>query len=120
VPFLQNGDLIEALELALKMDANFVYPVTEYAHPTQRAMRQLPSGQMQFIQPEDELTRTQDLAKSYHDAGQFYWGKVAAWLQQKKMHSDGLGMVIPHWRVVDIDSVDDWKRAENLFGAMNR
>ena len=116
-PFLTVDDLIVALNLLQKVDVNFVYPVTEYAHQIQRAMRQLPSGQMQFLSPECELTRTQDLEQSYHDAGLFYWGKASAWLQHRRMHTDGLGMVIPNWRVVDIDSIDDWKRAENIYKA---
>ncbi len=116
VPFLQVSDLAAALNLAQARNTDFVYPVAEYAHPIQRAMRQLPGGEMQFLTPEHELTRTQDLEKIYHDAGQFYWGKASAWLEQKKMHSDGLGMPIPNWRVVDIDSTDDWRRAELIFG----
>jgi len=120
VPFLQADDLIAAFDLLQNNNVNFVYPVTEYAHPIQRAMRQLSSGQMQFINPENELTRTQDLEKSYHDSGQFYWGKVSAWLEHKKMHTDGLGMVIPSWRVVDIDSMDDWKRAEEIYKVRNQ
>lgn len=117
VPFLQVSDLITGLDLALERNADFVYPVTEYAHPVQRAMRQLSGGKMQYYNPEYELTRTQDLEKSYHDAGQFYWGKASAWLEQKKMHTDGLGMPIPNWRVVDIDSSDDWLRAEQIYKA---
>jgi pseudaminic acid cytidylyltransferase len=116
-PFLQVDDLIVAFDLLHKKNTDFVYPVTEYAHPIQRAMRQLPSGKMQFINSENELTRTQDLEKSFHDSGQFYWGKTSAWLEHKKMHTDGIGMVIPNWRVVDIDSIDDWLRAENLYKA---
>jgi pseudaminic acid cytidylyltransferase len=118
-PFLQVDDLIIAFDLLQKSNADFVYPVTEYAHPIQRAMRQLPSGQMQFISPENELTRTQDLEKSYHDSGQFYWGRASAWLEHKKMHTDGLGIRIPSWRVVDIDSMDDWKRAEDIYKVSN-
>lgn len=120
IPFLHVGDLITALDLAQVRSANFVYPVTEYAHPIQRAMRQLPDGKMQFFCSKYELTRTQDLEKSYHDAGQFYWGKTSAWLEHKKMHTAGLGMPIPNWRVVDIDSEDDWKRAELIFKAINQ
>lgn len=120
VPFLQESDLVNAFNLIQKNDAAFVYPVTEYAHPIQRAMRQLSSGQMQFVNPENELTRTQDLEKTYHDSGQFYWGKSSAWLEHKKMHTDGLGMSIPNWRVVDIDSMDDWKRAEDLYKMRNK
>jgi len=101
-------------------NANFVYPVTEYAHPIQRAMRQLLNGQMQFVNPEYELTRTQDLEKTYHDCGQFYWGKASAWLEHKRMHTDGFGMAIPNWRVVDIDSMDDWKRAEDIYKVHNQ
>ena len=118
-PLLQASDLIASLELLQERDADFVYPVTEYAHPIQRAMRRLPGGEMQFFDPQYELTRTQDLETAYHDAGQLYWGKSAAWLEHKKMHTDGLGMPIPNWRVVDIDSVDDWARAERIFRSAN-
>ncbi len=120
VPFLQTSDLIDAFALMQENDADFAYPVTDYSHPVQRAMRRLPSGQMQFFQPENELTRTQDLEKSYHDAGQFYWGKARAWKARMKMHTAGVGMIVPNWRVVDIDNADDWKRAELLHEVFKR
>lgn len=120
VPFLQTSDLVDALALMQEHDAQFAYPVTDYAHPIQRAMRRLSTGQMQFIQPEHELTRTQDLEKSYHDTGQFYWGKASAWIARMKMHTAAVGLVVPNWRVVDIDSIDDWKRAELLFEILKR
>jgi pseudaminic acid cytidylyltransferase len=115
VPLLRSSDLIKSFNLLEAKDADFVYPVTEYAHPIQRAMYKLPSDQMQFINPEDELTRTQDLIATYHDAGQFYWGKSSSWIENMKMHTDGLGMVIPSWRVVDIDTIEDWVRAEKIY-----
>jgi pseudaminic acid cytidylyltransferase len=118
-PFLRVDDLVKSYGLAIDTDAEFVYPVTEYAHPIQRAMRQMPNDTMQFYSPQFEFTRTQDLEKSYHDAGQFYWGTASAWLENKKMHTDGIGMPIPNWRVVDIDSEDDWKRATIIFESLN-
>jgi pseudaminic acid cytidylyltransferase len=114
VPLLQAGDLTRSFELITSLNCDFVYPVTEFAHPTQRAMRRLRSGRMEFIDQSNELTRTQDLEVTYHDAGQFYWGRASSWTSHKKMHSEGVGMVIPNWRVVDIDTADDWKRAELL------
>jgi pseudaminic acid cytidylyltransferase len=117
-PFLVADDLLESLKIVQTQDAEFIYPVVEYPHPIQRAMRRLSSGGMQFLSSEFELTRTQDLEKTYHDAGQFYWGKANAWLEHTKMHTEGLGYPIPNWRVVDIDTEDDWKRAElvlNVF-----
>lgn len=118
-PLLQVSDLIAAHELLKDRDVDFVYPITEYAHPIQRALRRLDNGKVEFITPRNALARTQDLEKTYHDAGQFYWGKTSAWLEHKMMHTDGLGMPIPHWKVVDIDTTDDWKRAEILFKTLH-
>ena len=56
VPFLQINDLIKSCEILVKADADFIYPVTEYAHPIQRAMRQLSSGTIQFIVSSREIT----------------------------------------------------------------
>lgn len=116
-PFLDIDDLITGFNLLQEREVDFVYPVCEYVHPIQRAMRLLTTGEMQFFNPQFELTRTQDLEVAYHDAGQFYWGTSSAWLAHKNMHSMGLGMPIPNWRVVDIDSPDDWIRAERLYKA---
>jgi pseudaminic acid cytidylyltransferase len=118
-PTLQSSDIARAALLCDEEDASFVYPVTEYAHPVQRAMRRDLTGKMQFLDPAHEMTRTQDLEKTYHDAGQFYYGQANAWRAGLRMHSAGLGLPIPHWRVVDIDTEDDWKRAELVFAALN-
>jgi pseudaminic acid cytidylyltransferase len=120
VPFLQISDLVNAFALMQESDALYAYPVTDYAHPIQRAMRRLPNGHMQLFQPEHELTRTQDLERCYHDTGQFYWGKASAWKARMRMHTAGVGMPVPNWRVVDIDSPDDWKRAELLYEVFKR
>jgi pseudaminic acid cytidylyltransferase len=117
-PFLDPADLAAALEISQARDADFVFPVAHYPHPVQRAMRRLSSGKMQFLHPEHEMTQTQELEPAFHDAGQFYWGKTSAWLAQMRMHSDGLGMPIPSWRVVDIDTEEDWVRAERSFRAL--
>ena len=60
-------------------------------------------------------TRTQDLPNALHDAAQFYWGKPEAWERQLRVfdrHSYPLR--IPYWRVQDIDTSEDWLRAELL------
>ncbi len=70
---------------------------------------------MQPFYPEFQRTRTQDLELAYYDAGQFYWGKVDTWLSNPNIHSGGLGYLIPNWRVVDVDTLDDWTRAEFIY-----
>lgn len=117
-PFTRPDDLINAFELMKATESTFVYPVTEYPHPIQRAMRRNEHGSMQFLHPENELKRTQDFEQTFHDAGQFYWGQAVAWLAQKKMHTDGVGMVVPPWRYVDIDTENDWKRAELMYESL--
>ena len=71
-------------------------------------------GPMEFIFPEFELTRTQDLPVCYHDAGMFYWGKASSWVTGLKMHSNGFGYVMDGKKIVDIDTEYDWARAERI------
>lgn len=111
-PFLTCEDIVNALRLLESSAVPFAYPVAEYPHPVQRAMFRSGDGTMSFMVPEAELTRTQDLPKAYHDCGQFYWGRREAWLRHGRMHSEGVGYVVPGWRIVDIDTPDDWARAE--------
>ena len=114
-PFLNSLDLKNSFKILKKNKNNFVFPITEYAHPIQRAFKLAKKNKLIFFTKKHELARTQDLVKSYHDVGQFYWGSVSNWLSKKKMHSNGIGLPIPKWRVVDIDNLQDWKRAELLF-----
>ena len=118
-PFLRPDDLRAAYKLLNSSGEDFVYPVTEYTHPIFRAVRRSKIGKMSFIFPECEMMRTQDLEATYHDVGQFYWGLADAWLQGKRMHTAGIGMVVPSWRFIDIDTEDDWRRAELIFQTLS-
>ncbi|NDY73270.1 pseudaminic acid cytidylyltransferase [Desulfobacter hydrogenophilus] len=117
VPFICNDDLKDALNLLLKSESEFCFPVTEFPSAVQRALIRLEDGKMKPLYPQFETTRTQDLQPAYHDAGQFYWGNTEAWEKNIKIHSNGIGYVIPNWRVIDIDTPADWKRAEMLFNS---
>jgi pseudaminic acid cytidylyltransferase len=120
VPFIHSDDLKLAFEFLQNSQAGYSFPVTEFPSAIQRALRRSSEGQMQPFYPEYELIRTQDLEPAYHDAGQFYWGKPSAWLSNSRIHSSGIGLPIPNWRVVDIDTPDDWARAEHLYSAFNK
>jgi pseudaminic acid cytidylyltransferase len=117
-PFVQVEDIKTALEMLTNQQAPYCFPITEFPSAIQRAMKRLHRGRMEPFYPEHELTRTQDLDRAYHDAGQFYWGHVDAWLNNPKIHSNGIGHIIPNWRVTDIDTLEDWERAEVLFQVM--
>lgn len=115
VPFLDCEDLKNALSLLRLGSADYCFPVGEYPSPIQRALKKGRGGQLVPFFPEFELTRTQDLERAFYDAGQFYWGSKVAWLEQKNVHSSALGLLIPHLRAVDIDTLQDWERAEVLL-----
>ena len=68
---------------------------------------------------EFEMSRTQDLDRAFHDAGQFYWGKKQAWLTNPNIHKSGLGFLVPWFKISDIDTSEDWQRAEHLFKLRN-
>jgi len=115
VPFIEEKDLKKALSLLEKANSEYSFPVVEYPAPIQRALKLGLGDQVFPFYPEFELSRTQDLERAYHDAGQFYWGRKKAWLANQRVHSSAVGLEIPHFRVVDIDTHDDWKRAEVLM-----
>lgn len=118
VPLLRAEDLLGAHELFLQRDAQYVYPVVQFHSSPWRGMRKPDNGPMAFIYPQYELTRTQDLERCYYDAGQFYWGRTTAWTSGLRMHSNGHGYEVPPWRVVDIDTPEDWQRAELMARAL--
>lgn len=120
VPFIQIEDLKGALTLLTQGEADYSFPVTEFPSAIQRALKRRVDEMMEPFYPQYELTRTQDLERAYHDAGQFYWGKAESWLTNAKVHSSGIGYVIPNWRVVDIDTEEDWERAEKLRASILR
>lgn len=66
------------------------------------------------------MVRTQDLEPAFYDAGQFYWGLAQTWMEGKIVHKHGTGLVIPGWRVVDIDTVEDWQRAELMLAVLKK
>lgn len=118
VPFIQIEDLRGALERLNDSGEDYCFPVTKFPSAIQRALKLLSNGKTRPFYPEFEITRTQDLESAYYDAGQFYWGKVEAWVRNRKIHSSGVGYVIPNWRVVDIDTPEDWERAELIYRAI--
>lgn len=119
VPFIQMADLNAARQLLKASGADYCFPVTEFPSAIQRAFKREENGRTTPLNPEYELTRTQDLEPAYYDAGQFYWGDMRAWLTKTRLHSGGAGLVVPSWRVVDIDTTEDWARAELIYKSLS-
>lgn len=114
-PFIQVDDLMCGCEALQSGDWDYAFTVTDYAAPIFRAFQQTKEGGIEMFYPEHFATRSQDLPVALHDAGQFYWGRPAAWIQNKRIFDyRSKPLLIPRWRVQDIDTPDDWMRAEIL------
>ena len=72
-----------------------------------------------MIWPENRKVRSQDLPTVYHDAGQFYWGKAKAFKDELPMFSKvATPFILPRYLVQDIDTMEDWVRAEAMYKAL--
>ena len=115
-PFVQTDDLKRGWDALNSGNWDYAFTVTDFAAPIFRSFKQTAEGGIEMFFPEHFATRSQDLPIAVlHDAGQFYWGKPAAWLEGKRIfdkHSKPV--LIPRWRVQDIDTLEDWERAEIL------
>lgn len=118
-PFVSPADLRRGLQLIKDTGSRYAFSVTSYAFPIQRAIRITDNGRVAMFNPEHFHTRSQDLEEAWHDAGQFYWGTAAAWCEESPIFGeDSVPVKLPRHRVQDIDTSEDWLRAEWLFQAM--
>lgn len=118
-PFLNAEDLRRGLMQLRASTAQFAFAVTTFPYPIQRALRVTPEGRVGMLFPDNRESRSQDLEVAYHDAGQFYWGRTEAFLANLDMFSaDTVPVLMPRTRVQDIDTEEDWLRAELMLRAL--
>jgi len=113
----------EYLEAGLKKlhsshNKSFAFSVTSFPFPIQRAIS-IDNHEISSIYPEYIKKRSQDLLEAFHDAGQFYWGRPSAFLGNDNLFSNNsVPVIIPRHLVQDIDTLEDWKRAELMYRAL--
>lgn len=114
---LLSAKLLQQAWLQLREEPvlNYVFSAARFSFPIQRALITTEQGVCAF-DPASIGKRSQDLIPTFHDAGQFYWGRTQAWLESKPVFSDNSKMlVLPDHLVQDIDTPEDWHRAELLY-----
>ncbi len=115
-PFVQPEDLRRGLAAMEQEDCAYALSVTTFPFPIQRAVRRDGAGRLEMFEPAQAGARSQDLEEAWHDAGQFYWGTAAAWRAATPIFApSSFGVSIPRARVQDIDTPEDWARAELMF-----
>lgn len=118
-PFVTPDALAEGHAMLARTGATYVFSVTTFPFPIQRALRRADNGAVEMLHPSTMMTRSQDLEECWHDAGQFYWALAATWRGQKGIFAPGAhGLPVPRHRVQDIDTEEDWARAEYMMQAI--
>ncbi len=118
-PFILASDISKGFEKISKANVEYAFSATTFPFPIQRAITVTKDGAVSMVEPKHANTRSQDLVETYHDAGQFYWGKSAAFLTGKAIfapHSQAI--ILPRKRVQDIDTPEDWELAEMLYSVL--
>ncbi len=109
--------LREGLDVLIEDPAlDYAFAALRFPHPVERALARDAAGLASMVSPQHLTTRTQDLPERFHDAGQFYWGRADAWRAGKPVFTARARMIVLEGHeAVDIDTPDDWQRAERLF-----
>ncbi|MDF1582047.1 MAG: pseudaminic acid cytidylyltransferase [Methyloprofundus sp.] len=120
-PFVKKQAIQQAYAQLQQSQADYCFSVTSFAFPIQRAIKITQDKRVDMFYPEHFNTRSQDLEEAYHDAGQFYWGKAEAFKQLKPLFSEYASpFILPRYLVQDIDTLEDWKRAELMYQVLTQ
>lgn len=120
-PFVTAHDVRAAYrKLCDEPVSGYVFTAASFGFPIQRSFRITDDGYCCMFHPEQYNTRSQDLEEAYQDAGQFYWGSAESYLGGKIFFSaDSKPYLLPRYRVQDIDTLEDWRRAELMWRVIN-
>ncbi len=120
-PFITAKKLIEAVDIMKEHNPTSVIPVVPFSFPPQRCFVIDADGKMEYKFKEFSQSRSQDLEKQYHDAGQFYVFNPEKYLKVKGIVlEDIMPLVLSEMEVQDIDNEDDWKIAELKYQLMKK
>lgn len=119
-PLIRTEQLENAFKLLTSKHFDSVISVFPFSYPVQRALH-FRNEKIEMINPEFMNSRSQDLEKTYHDAGQFYFLDVKKFLIHKRLFSNNSGAIfISELQAQDIDNESDWLIAELKYKALHK
>lgn len=118
-PLIQISDLLKGLDIIKENKWDMVFAATSYNYPVSRSFRIKTDKSLEMLFEDKFNSRSQDLENVYHDAGQFYWSKPDIWMGENPGYGSSSSVILlPNWRVQDIDNLEDWRRAELIFSTL--
>lgn len=119
-PFLDEKYLIEGFEKLKNTSAKNAFSCTSMPFPIQRTFKITDDERCEMFFPEYFQTRSQDLEEAYQDAGQFYWTNLNIKSNEIIFGKDSIPIILPRFLVQDIDTLEDWKRAEIMYEVIRK
>ena len=119
-PFVEPSDITGAYELWKRSGADYCLSMCAYDFPWQRACRIDGNGIAVPLDRKSIMIRSQDLEPRFHDAGAFYWASGSVWMSGKSpWETSAAAFLMPESRVLDIDTPEDFRKAELMYRAMH-
>lgn len=119
-PLLQEKYLIEGFNKLRNSNAKIAFSCTSMPFPIQRTFKVTDNERCEMFWPENFMKRSQDLEEAYQDAGQFYWTNLNIKSDDIIFGKDSIPIILPRFLVQDIDTLEDWIRAEYMYEAILR
>ncbi len=114
-PFIQAESLKEGFNRLRQKDAVTAFSVASFSSPILRALETDKAGYLKMVWPNQKNKRSNDLSETYHDAGQFYWSKLNKTNNEIMFGKESIPIILPRYLVQDIDTLEDWRRAEIMY-----
>lgn len=120
-PFITHDIIEKAFALFQQGKPDYLFTANQFLFPIQRALLENENGKIRAFDPENIDKRSQDLPHTFHDAGQLYIAHTSTWLDaSKEIFSENSQMFkLPSYIVQDIDTPEDWKRAEVMYKVLS-
>lgn len=121
-PLLRLQDLKKGFVMLNTGQYDFVMATTEYEFPVYRSLRKV--GDTVVPEFQDSINKkSQELPSLVHDVGQFYWSRPGSFHQSctvfEHPHTRVGTVSIPKKYVQDLDTEEDWQRAEAMYKVLN-
>ena len=113
-PLLKPGDLVKASKVLKKNKV--LLSVTKFDVPTEWSFTKLRNGNLKPSFPKKIFSNSKKFKEKYHDAGAFAVFPHSMFIERNiDLENNFTAFVLPRQRALDIDNMDDWKLAEELY-----
>lgn len=110
-PLIQVKHLRDGFGKLLNGNFTSVFPVVQFGYPIWRGLAFENNDSVKMVWPKYINSRSQDLQKVYHDAGQWYWYRPSI-IDESIFTDNSSSLILDEQDVQDIDSQSDWIIAE--------